>query len=482
MIEFKPITRSNQKSSYDKMILDFSQRLETAGDDFDKKTGAINYICRCLYDLHDETKIDFAIEHLGKVFRIKKNIFRDNITRIAQEFTKEKDPADEIAPQITRVEKYITHNFDFRFNTVSLQYQIKKKGAKDWEDFNVNNIWRNLQKKHIDYSPGKITALLKSDFTPRVNPVQQYFKKLAPWDKKTDHIGELIKYIFIYPNDKDRFERMFRKMFVRSIAAAFARNFNKHALILVGNGTYNQNSGKTTFLRWLLPPDLQEYMTEDIKTDKDGLMALAGNFWINLDELADFTKQSVDEIKSFMSRDRVKVRIPYDAHFSMVQRISNFVGSTNNGEFLKDPTGSVRWICFKLFGERPINWNYQKDIDINKVWAQAYALFQDGFNYQLTREEIEENERANVQFYMRSTELELIQTFLQPSHENEPGAEFLNTTQIIEYLSSNISGESNLVLKQEIIGRSLVHLKFEQTSKYFTDKKYSIKGYWVIKH
>lgn len=438
MIEFKPITRTSQQSNYDKMILDFSQKLEIAGDDYDKKTGAIKYICRCLHDLHDETKIDFAIEHLGKVFKIKKNIFRDNISRISQEISREKDQAVEIAPQITRVEKYISHHYDFRFNTVSLQYQIRKKGTKEWEELNENNIWRNLQKKHIDYSPGKIKALLKSDFTPRINPVQEYFKKLPAWDN-IDHIAELTKYINIYPNDKDRFERMLRKMFVRSIAAAFARNFNKHALILVGNGSYNQNSGKTTFLRWLLPPDLKEYMTEDIKTDKDGLMSLAGNFWINLDELADFTKQSIDSIKSFMSRDRVKVRIPYDSNFSMVQRISNFVGSTNNSEFLKDPTGSVRWICFKLFGERPINWNYSKDIDINKVWAQAYALFKDGYNYQLTRQEIEENERSNVQFYMRSTELELIQTFLQPSHEQDPNAEFLNTTQIIEYLSSKIA-------------------------------------------
>ena len=73
------------------------------------------------------------------------------------------------------------------------------------------------------------------------------------------------------------------------------------------------------------------------------------------------------------------------------RKIINFKAeSTNKDEFLTDETGSVRWLCFELIGK--MNFTYKDKININDIWRQAYSLYKSGFAYQLTPEEIEENE------------------------------------------------------------------------------------------
>ena len=60
--------------------------------------------------------------------------------------------------------------------------------------------------------------------------------------------------------------------------------------------------------------------------------------------------------------------------------------------FLNDETGSVRWLCFELKGR--IDFAYSKEVDINKVWSQAYHLdYSDHtFNAELFISDIQENE------------------------------------------------------------------------------------------
>jgi predicted P-loop ATPase len=51
-----------------------------------------------------------------------------------------------------------------------------------------------------------------------------------------------------------------------------------------------QNSGKTSFLRFLIPTQLEKYYTEDIGIDKDGLISLCKSMIINIDELSVMSK------------------------------------------------------------------------------------------------------------------------------------------------------------------------------------------------
>ena len=56
-----------------------------------------------------------------------------------------------------------------------------------------------------------------------------------------------------------------------------------------------------------------------------------------------------------------------------------------------------------------------KDIDIDRVWAQAYHLYKTGFKYEMSSAEIKENEDANSKHQFLTNEVELIQQKYIPS-------------------------------------------------------------------
>ena len=141
----------------------------------------------------------------------------------------------------------------------------------------------------------------------------------------------------------------------------------------------------------------------------------------------------------------------------------------------------MRWVCFLIDN---IDWDYNKKIDINKVWAQAYHLFHNTtFNYQLTQEEIVENDDLNSAFVIRSPEMELIQMYLMPGnkrgYESTPEqVEFMTATSILTYLNEKNRG--NVRLTNVNIGKSLNMLGFSRVSHYESGEQMSLKGYFVI--
>ena len=365
------------------------------------------------------------------------------------------------------VEKFLSELYQIRNNVVSNQIECKRVDEDKYEPLNENNIYRLLQHNNVRFSMGNLLALLRSDFVEKYNPFEEYFGKLPAWNGK-DTISELCKYIKV--KNQDRFNRHFKKMLVRSIACSLDPDyFNKQLFLLMGG----QNMGKTYFMRWLCPPQLKSFYTENISTDKDSIISLGENFIINMDELAGLAKFELRALKSILSKDKIKIRLPFDKRPTLCPRRANFVGSTNEVEFLTDVTGTVRWLCFELIR---IDKKYSQKIDITQIWSQAYHLYKSGFVYNITSEEIEENESVNVQHQVSTMEMELIQKYFEPG-DSKNGSEFWTATDIALHLHT-IGG--NAVRINNIgIGRALIFLKYEQTSKRDDSDKMSRKGYYV---
>ena len=308
-------------------------------------------------------------------------------------------------------ESYLADKYEFRSNTVSLTIEYREKGSSHFEGLNENTLYRELQNRNICLSLGNLTALLRSDFVEQYDPLIDYFESLPPWNGKPN-IEQLAS--FVKTIDPDEWENHLRKHLVRAVKCAIVPfYYNKQALILVDP---RQNSGKSTFCRFLCPPSLKDYIAEDITTDKDSRILLAKNLIINLDELALLSKKDINSLKSFMSKDQVNERLPYDRKSTILQRRATFVGSTNNTEFLSDETGSVRWLCFEVSS---IDWGYSRKVDMDQVWAEAYACYKSGCNPELTREEIQESERRNRRFHVLSVEIELIMKLFDFDYNKE---------------------------------------------------------------
>jgi predicted P-loop ATPase len=375
-----------------------------------------------------------------------------------------------------KVENFITERYDIRNNIVSnkIEFRVKNTDSNDFKELNENNVFRELQKNFVNFSINKLKSLLGSDFVEEYNPFVHYFENLPSYQPtiEPDYILKLTGYIPV--KDKVRFETQFKKMLVRCIACSLHNVINKQAFVLVHD---QQNSGKTTFLRWLNPPALKHYIAENINTDKDSLIAMCTNFIINMDELATLNKAEINALKSIMSKDVFKGRLPYGAREVNLTRRANIVGSTNNTEFLSDDTGSVRWLCFELADK--LNFDYKTDIDINSIWAQAYYLYKSGFKYELTPSEIIENETVNANHRIITIEQELIQATFAPSSKNALGSIFKCATEIKIILAEKYPTEKLSNLNN--IGKALRVLGFqkETSSKSDANKPYQIKGYYV---
>jgi predicted P-loop ATPase len=373
---------------------------------------------------------------------------------------------------IEKAQDFLMENYQLRLNEITGTVEGKKTlSLAPYEEINENDLFIDLHLNGIKISMASLISILNSSFLFKHDPFKSYFLgKDKVWSHEKH--GDLIEKLALYVKceDQERFNKHFRKMLVRSVACSILPYvFNKQAFIFVQS---EQNSGKSSFCRWLCPPALKDYFSENIGLDKDSLIALCENFIINLDELASLSKADLNGLKSVFSLASVKARPPYGRKAVKMTRRANFVGSTNRLEFLHDETGNVRWLCFRITS---IDWNYKKDIDIDYVWSQAYTLLSEGFKFDLNKEEIDENENANEQFIVTSTEFEMLIGAISPGTK-ENHTHFKTTTEIMAFIIEhhNFHQRPNKIQ----LGKALVRMGFLQSQRY--NGKYPVKGYYII--
>lgn len=348
-----------------------------------------------------------------------------------------------------RAINYLNSKYSIRFNTISLEFEIKLVSDKKWSALNLNSLFIELVRSGIDIPINKLEILFRSHLIQQYNPIGEYFENLEDWDKE-NHIGKLCSYV--KTTDDKSFQKYFEKWLTRTVICALRPGYiNKQCFVLFNT---KQNSGKTSFLRFLIPADLEQYYTEDIGVDKDGLISLCKNLLVNIDELSVMSKTDVNILKSFISKNTVNARLPYDRKSSLMHRTASFCGSTNRSDFLTDETGSVRWQIFEVL---EIDFNYSKEINIKKVWSQAYynAFERKNYNPELTAEDIQENENRNEKFKQVSLEQEIILSHFEKSKLQ---SEFLTPSDIMLAMNNALGVRLNIIK----IGKALTAMNYER--------------------
>lgn len=199
---------------------------------------------------------------------------------------------------------------------------------------------------------------------------------------------------------------------------------NHTVLVLKGK----QGCGKSTFLGNLMPPSIRDYYYSgplDPK-NKDTIVNLAECLIINSDELEALTKHKEAALKEIITKKDIRVRRPYDKYPKTLIRRASFVGSVNIDQILSDSTGSRRFLIHEA-----LSINYQHAIDMNKVWKQAYDLYQSGFTYYFDQNEIKQINERNTAFEIIKSEEELLWNTYRPYKKGHGGAIKKTTTEIL---------------------------------------------------
>lgn len=338
-------------------------------------------------------------------------------------------PLNDTFNEADPIEAYLSRKYDFRFNLVKGSVEYKKKVETTYSgltDRTVNSFVRELKIEGLKIHKNKLVDLLESDFSPEFHPMVDYLTGLPVWDGKTDYIAELAKRVCT--DDNEFFEDAFKRWLVAMVACAIYPNIvNQSALIFSGG----QGIGKSTFIRNLLPKQLQQYQFSGMidPKSKDSLIHLAECFIIDLDELSNLTKRSNNEMKEMITKERVKVRRPYGRMVEDLPRSASFIGSVNEDQFLTDTTGNRRYLCFRVD-----EIDYTSPVNHQGVFSQAYALFKSGFKYYFDQEDNKQLTERNEKFRQKSLLEDLIDNY-KPADKIHEADLYMSAGEFLNHLS-----------------------------------------------
>lgn len=187
-----------------------------------------------------------------------------------------------------------------------------------------------------------------------------------------------------------------------------------------------QGAGKSTFFRFLAIQD--EWFSDDLKKMDDDkvYVKLQGHWIIEMSEmLATSNAKSIEEIRSFISRQKETYRTPYDTYPKDRLRQSVFGGSSNTLDFLPlDRAGNRRFLPIMVYPESAevhILKNEAASREyIMQVWAEAMMIYRSG-EYSMKFSKEIQNRLIEVQrdFMPEDTEAGQIQGFLEHYSGNQ---------------------------------------------------------------
>ena len=126
-----------------------------------------------------------------------------------------------------RTLKYLNSKYSLRYNTISLEFEIKRTSDKQWSDLNLNSLFIELTQSGIDIPINKLEILVRSHLISQYNPISEYFENLEDWDDE-DHIKNLCSYV--KTNDDNAFLISHGEVVYQSSFVCFRKRKNKQAL------------------------------------------------------------------------------------------------------------------------------------------------------------------------------------------------------------------------------------------------------------
>lgn len=203
-----------------------------------------------------------------------------------------------------------------------------------------------------------------------VHPVQDMLENLPEWDG-IHRVQDL--FIDYLGAEKNAYHRETATVFM---IAAVARIFEPGikfdcAPILEGA----QGIRKSTFIRELAMGFFGELSAGAIEDKKIFVEDMSGVWIAEIPELQGFNKSEVTDLKATMSRQAEKARMAYGRRSQSYPRQSVMIGSTNEGEYLRDPTGGRRFWPI-LCNVQTIDISLLKK-NLKQLWAEALAMYRE---------------------------------------------------------------------------------------------------------
>ena len=378
---------------------------------------------------------------------------------------------------VEEIKSFLDGHISLRFNEITsrVEYEIPADNtdARRFIPVNdriVNSLWSQMS-TITRVNIQDMYRVIESDYVPVFNPFKAYLNNLCQSVKfvgDRDYIQELAQTVRVKGGEQEQmlWHLYLKKWLVGMVASWISDDVvNNVILVLIGE----QGAYKTTWFNYLLPPPLKQYFytkTNANRMSKDDILTLAQYALVCCEELDTMRPAELNQLKAAVTMPSIDERAAYAHYHEHRKHIASFCGTGNNTQFLSDPTGNRRWLPFEvesIVSPRDHPFHYEG------IYSQALALYESGFQYWFTKEEIQELNRHNRQFETPHLERELVSLYFRVPKEGENGM-FMTSARAIQIIGTGISQKLNPTR----VGLSFNELGFQRV------RYQGIRGYLVI--
>ena len=245
------------------------------------------------------------------------------------------------------------------------------------------------------------------------HPVRDFLNSLT-WDG-TERIRYCLHHFLGAEADEYTFQ-VLRLFLLGAIHRAFRPGCKFEVMLCLVGG---QGAGKSTFFRLLAGKD--EWFSDDLRKldDENVYRKLQGHWIIEMSEMiATANAKSIEEIKSFLSRQKEVYKIPYETHPAGRLRQCVFGGTSNAMDFLPlDRSGNRRFLPVQVCPEQAevhiLEDEAASRAYLQQVWAEAMTIYRaGGWKLTFSPEMVRYLKEHQKDFMPEDTKAGMIQAFL----------------------------------------------------------------------
>ena len=450
------------------------------------RSGSHNdYVMRVGYKLAErrfskKVALRWAMQKFGKDYPDTEQVINScfaNASPYAKQGGGGDSRGDSKTATVEEIKSFLDGHISLRFNEITsrVEYEIPADNTDAHRfmpvnDRIVNSLWSQMS-TITRVNIQDMYRVIESDYVPVFNPFKAYLNNLCQSVKSVgdrDYIQELAQTVRVKGGEQEQmlWHLYLKKWLVGMVASWISDDVvNNVILVLIGE----QGAYKTTWFNYLLPPPLKQYFytkTNANRMSKDDILTLAQYALVCCEELDTMRPAELNQLKAAVTMPSIDERAAYAHYHEHRKHIASFCGTGNNTQFLSDPTGNRRWLPFEvesIVSPRDHPFHYEG------IYSQALALYESGFQYWFTKEEIQELNRHNRQFETPHLERELVSLYFRVPKEGENGM-FMTSARAIQIIGTGISQKLNPTR----VGLSFNELGFQRV------RYHGIRGYLVI--
>lgn len=229
------------------------------------------------------------------------------------------------------------------------------------------------RKYHVKFTKDDTLAVIEMVARKRntFHPIKDMIHA-RPWDGVQRAETLFIDYFGVDDNSYTR--AVARKWLSGAVARIYEPGL-KFEMVPIIEG--KQGLGKSTLFQKLGG----DFFTDSLRSlgkTKDDYQLLIGTWIIELGELSSMNTTETDQIKSFVSAQSDKIRLPYARTTQNYKRTCVFAGTTNDSQYLNDLTGNRRFLPMPVKGKPKEDVFQLTEDTVQQIWAESYLVYKKG--------------------------------------------------------------------------------------------------------